>query len=405
MQHFLRVCIGSGMPVVKQRAHQRLGKVELRRKAAQALAAVDAERGQSLEDALDSVAKNMLWEDRAWIMEVASTELRYRGRIDYLIGVYSRKKAPTGSVLRLLRIALAQMLAQDHPPELIASETVSAIRAKEGTQAAGFANALLRQVVEALPQWRAWEYPATESAAIRAAWCSLPSWMYGMFVKWKGEEWTRDLGAAALARPKIGVKVWKGAFEEHERLPDLNAPLGYVQDSSNFELCAWVGDRLSPKSGPILDLCAAPGGKTLGLVEQGRSVVATDKSESRLSRVRENVTRLGAGDFVEIRNFSEVWQEDRKWGAIWLDAPCTSSGLLRRHPEVKWNRKYEDVEIAARKQAELVAWAGEHLAPKGQLIYSVCSLFEAEHLKDAPESKFWAPGIGSSGDGLFVGIR
>ncbi|NDF15524.1 hypothetical protein EB061_09410, partial [bacterium] len=115
----------------------------------------------------------------------------------------------------------------------------------------------------------------------------------------------------------------------------------------------------------ILDLCSAPGGKSLGLAYAGFKVTATDSSADRLTRVRENVNRLGLKDQIRVEEYPAVYDSPRKYDLIWIDAPCSSIGIIRRHPEIKWNRTFHDVERMVLAQEQLLRWGKAHLNENG----------------------------------------
>jgi 16S rRNA (cytosine967-C5)-methyltransferase len=154
-----------------------------------------------------------------------------------------------------------------------------------------------------------------------------------------------------------------------ENLPGFGEGRWWVQD-----LAASLPARLIPRdAGDVLDLCAAPGGKTMQLAAAGHQVTSLDASESRLGRLRENLdrTHLHAG---LIAADALQWQPKRSFSAILLDAPCSATGTFRRHPEVLYRARPRTVTANAELQADLLRRAAEWLKPNGSLVYSVCSL-------------------------------
>ncbi len=393
-----------------QQAAQSL--IRLRELAVQVLAQVyntkdtlDEAMGQVLSQAS---AKTFLDFDRAWIFEICSGVLRYRGRIDYIIDTYSLKKKPTGEIRRFLQTGVFQLLAQDVASALAVSETVQAIRKCDGEAPSKFANAVLRKVADSRENWRNWKVTEQSSFDEQLAWSSLPEWLFKKLRKERGSSWVYAFSEAVLTRPQ----VWYRTGDEPMLLADGyrgNEPLGYVQDISNQLLVEDVKKFMKEhfKGVPkILDLCSAPGGKALGLAGSGYSVIATDLDEDRLGRVRENSARLKLQDKISILPHAEVWDSDEKYDLIWVDAPCSSTGIIRRHPEIKWNRTYSDVEKLVLKQEELMVWAGKHLTDQGVLIYSTCSLLQVENAVPADfwgkvlERKEWVPQSEPKGDGI-----
>jgi 16S rRNA (cytosine967-C5)-methyltransferase len=182
-------------------------------------------------------------------------------------------------------------------------------------------------------------------------------------------------GGVSLA-PKH-VRLESSAVTE---LPGYGAGRWWVQD-----LAASLPARLVPQEGSeVLDLCAAPGGKTMQLAAAGHGVTAVDASESRLNRLRENLDRthlkakLARADALE-------WQPKRQFDAILLDAPCSATGTFRRHPEVLYRARPQVIAANAEAQAQLLGRAATWLKLGGALVYSVCSLEpqEGEEIVDA----------------------
>jgi 16S rRNA (cytosine967-C5)-methyltransferase len=396
-----------------QKAPQSL--IELRILASQALAKISSSK-DSLEECVTQVltaasAKTFQDFDRSWIYEITSGVLRYRGRVDFIIDTYSLKKKPAGEIRRFLEIAIYQLLAQEVPSALVVSETVQAIRKLDGEHPAKFANAILRKVADQRETWRNWTVSETSPFEEQVAWCSLPEWLFKKLRKDHGSAWVFAFSASVLERPEI----WYRTRTETVLLTEGyrgNEPPGFVQDISNQklvdELVAYLkqGSKSHLK---ILDLCSAPGGKSLGLAFSGYSVVATDIDPERLGRVRENVARLGLTEKVEIVEYSTVFDSQEKFDLIWIDAPCSSTGIVRRHPEIKWNRTFHDVERMMLAQGVLMDWARHHLHEGGLLLYSTCSLLDVENPSNLPgfeaiKNWTWSPHLEPRGDGIRAGL-
>ena len=159
-----------------------------------------------------------------------------------------------------------------------------------------------------------------------------------------------------------------------------------------------------------LDLCAAPGGKALGLAWNGFEVIATDVDESRLKLIRENIQRLKSDIRVVTRNeVAKLEPQD----LVWVDAPCTGSGIIRRHPDVRWLRREKDIASLVEQQLKLVREAWELVRPGGVLAYSVCSVFKEEGAQVIEKAwvkdrirKPWslAPHEAPGGDGFWAAV-
>lgn len=409
--------VGAGAP-------KALSLVELRRLAVRALAEV-LFGGKTVDDAILFVAtknsgRTLAPFDRSWLMEITSGVLRFRGRIDYMIDTYALKKKPTGAVRRYLQTAVYQLLTSDTiEPALVVSETVNAVKESEGEPPSKFVNAILRKVADSRDQWREWKVTAKTDPSEIMAWASLPEWLYKNLVKDQGLQWTLEFAEASLARPTTWYrKLGEGGAEgETIELADGyqgDEPRGYVQDVSNQLLVEAVVRILNQqfptvKQPRILDLCSAPGGKTMGLAAAGYRVIATDHDENRLQKVIENKNRLGFGAAIEIKDYKEITLLADKYDVIWLDVPCSSTGILRRHPEIRWNRDGEKIKVWAETQGKLIEWAKAHLLPDGILIYSTCSVMKIENREAidgmTPIKIFQrAPQDSPRGDGIYAWI-
>jgi len=390
--------------------------VELRVLAAQVLSHVSQSK-DSVEESVNSVltrASGATFQDfdRAWIYEIVSGVLRYRGRLDHIIDTYSLKKKPTGEIRRFLQIAIYQLLAQEVPSALVVSETVQVIRKEDGEVPSKFANAVLRKVADSRESWQKWRVTESSPFDEQVAWCSLPEWLFKKLRKERGSPWVYAFSESVLERPQ----VWYRTPSETILLQDGyrgNEPPGFVQDISNQKLVDAVVDLLKDQKRvdphrpepKILDLCSAPGGKALGLAFAGFQVEATDISEERLMKVHENVNRLSLKERVRVLPYAEVHEGDRKFDLIWIDAPCSSTGIIRRHPEIKWNRTLHDVERMMVAQEDLMTWAGRHLEEGGMVIYSTCSVLQSENETRVPgfqefKRLEWMPQSAPGGDGI-----
>jgi 16S rRNA (cytosine967-C5)-methyltransferase len=387
--------------------------VELRAIAARILAQA-LQSKDSLEESMTRVlalesARTFAEFDRSWLYDVISGVLRFRGRIDFIIDTYSLRKKPSGEIRRFLEIAVFQLLAQDTPPALVVSETVQAVREHDGEAPSKFANAILRKVADNREEWRTWKVNEQTPFEEQVAWCSLPEWLFKKLRKERGSPWVYAFSQAVLERPEIWYRTKSETLLLAEGYRG-NEPPGFVQDISNQKLVEAVVLLLkdkTPAAEPleILDLCSAPGGKSLGLAYAGFKVTATDSSADRLTRVRENVNRLGLKDQIRVEEYPAVYDSPRKYDLIWIDAPCSSVGIIRRHPEIKWNRTFHDVERMVLAQEQLLRWGKAHLNENGLIVYSTCSLLQIENdfkidgLEKLRELE-WVPQNEPRGDGI-----
>lgn len=326
--------------------------------------------------------------DRAFARAVAMAALRRLGEIDQILAA-RLDKTPPESVMTLLRISLAQTLVLGTPAFASVSSAVKLAERDSTTRPyKGLINAVLRGIdrdgpgptsaVANIPDWIAarwratWGEAALESIAIATR-----------------EEPPTDLSVkpgvdtAALADALDGQVIHAGpdgATVRTRRRGDLSQWPSY--DAGDWwvqDLAAALPARLlAAKARDVLvDLCAAPGGKTLQLAATGAEVVALDRSESRLKRLRANLERTGVS--VEIVTLpAEDWDDPRQFDAVLLDAPCSATGTLRRNPEVLRMTRPADIAKLADVQHRLLDVAAARVKPGGRLVYCTCSLEREE---------------------------
>ncbi len=359
---------------------------------------------KALDDAIeDHCAKStaVTGADRAWLTEVTSGVVRNLRRLDTAIDAYALKKKPAGKIRKILEIAVYQLLYSDRVfPATVVSETVDFVRAEEGEPPAKFVNALLRKISDARADWRDPPAPgAKASLAEKAAWACVPDWWWKKLEKAYGYADAIAIARAALDRPEI----WFRMRSDSDRPDFLNAgprPLsacvredadhGGIAKLPRFKEGKWIIQDLasqflvdhftsilreSGKPLKILDRCAAPGGKSVALSWLGVDVTATDSSDSRRKLLEEAVARAAPG--VRVVPESEV-AKNGPYSAVWIDAPCSGSGILRRHPDVRWLRNESDIAALVDIQAKLLREALALVPSGGFVFYSVCSLFAEE---------------------------
>ncbi len=395
--------------------------------------------------ALDQVLDTSRTTQPAWLQEITSGVLRWRSRLDFIIDSHCEKKKPSGWFRKALWLATYQLVVQDRvSPAAVVDETVEIIKHEQGKGPASFANAVLRKILNRAGEWRSYEPAPSQSAADSAAIAGVPEWMWKRLVRAHGFDFAKLFCLASLERPKLwirtrptfkphrGASLWAKALEfdrPEGSLPDCYEVVErgnitqfpgfaegqfFVQDVSSQTLIAEVAREVLPSlrnqgaAAPsrALDLCAAPGGKTAGLEWSGFHVTATDENILRLQFLFENKERLKLE--CEVVPLEEVAGQ---YHLVWVDAPCTGSGIIRRHPDVRWHRTEKDLETLVKKQREVLAAGAARVADRGFLMYSVCSVFAEEGpevIKDlAPRDfeirKTWllGPHISPHGDGFF----
>lgn len=343
-------------------------------------------RNRALDDAVAGSAElaALAARDRAFVRLLLATTLRRLGEIDALLGRLVERPLPAQSALATdaLRLGLTQILWLGTPPHAAVDTSVALVSGGGLPHLRGLANAVLRRVVREGPAL----LEGTDAARL-----DVPGWLWRSWTAAYGEPVARAIAAAHLVEapldltPRANGEVPAEALHA-ELLPGgtLRRPAGgNVTELPGFaEGAWWVQDAaaampvrlLGPVAGQrVLDLCAAPGGKTLQLAAAGAAVTAVDISAPRLGRLRENLARCRLSAEI-VQADAAKWQPDRPADAIVLDAPCSATGTIRRHPDIAWLKTADDVARLTRTQDRLLQAAGSMLQPGGTLVYAVCSL-------------------------------
>ena len=355
---------------------------------AAALKLLDAvlRRGLPLESALDRAAQGLdRPEDRALAHAIAAEVLRHLPDLDALIDSVTTKQLPADSKARtVLRIALAQALRLGTPPHAAIATVLPLVDGGPKRLVHGVFGALMRKGVavsdppslpaELADRWaRNWGGPMVEAAARMIA--APPPLDLSLRDPATTADWAGRLGGTSLAPGHVRL-----ASEKVTDLPGFAEGAWWVQDLSASLPARLIG----PGRGRAFDLCAAPGGKTMQLVAAGWDVTAIDLSDARLKRVGENLKRTGlkakllAGDAL-------TFTPDGPADAVLLDAPCSATGIFRRHPDVLHRVRPRAIAGLAERQQAMLARAAGWVTPGGRLVYSVCSLEpeEGERVADA----------------------
>jgi len=342
------------------------------------------DRGRSLDDALALVPSFNALEgrDRAFARALATAGLRRLGGVNAVLSRFLDRPLPETAphARALLHIGATQLLVLGTPAHAAVGETVEAANSLRETR--GFAklmNAVLRKVATNgaalleqlppgadLPPWLYTRSRATYGDAAPAIARALPQEPpLDITTKSDAQSWAEQLGGALT--PTGSVRL--SAPAPVDTLPGFADGAWWVQDAAAALPARLLGDVRGKR---VLDLCAAPGGKTLQLAAAGAHVTAVDKSEQRLARLRENLARTQLS--AEIIAADALTFNAEPYDAVLLDAPCTSTGTLRRHPDVAWLRRPTDIRTLAELQAQLIAAAAPLLKPGAPLLYAVCSL-------------------------------
>jgi len=337
-------------------------------------------RRLSLDDALklDGIADAR---DRAFARQMVATTLRRKGQIDALLS-RCLEKTPPAPIEDLLRLAVAQLLFLEVKPHAAVDSAVELAKSLGFAPLGKLVNAVLRRLATEGADWVA----AQDAALLNA-----PAWLWGSWVAAYGEQTARAIAAAHLEEPPLDLTPAGSAEAWADRLDAELLFTGSLRRAAGGSVPAlpgfdeggwWVQDAaatlpvrlLDPHPGEhIADLCAAPGGKTAQLAAAGAVVTALDRSARRLSRLQENLNRLNLSAELVAADAS-AWQPPRLFDKVLLDAPCSATGTLRRHPDVAWTKQPDDIGKLAAAQDRLLAAASLMVKPGGTLIFCTCSL-------------------------------
>lgn len=367
------------------------------------------EQGKALDVALlDAVADSRIEaRDRAYAQALCFAALRHGYGYQVVIAELV-PKAPAPALMALLMIGFADVAALGTAAFAAVNETVSAARLLGLPYAAGLVNAVMRRFAREHVQLL--YNAAAKSAQARSG---LPSWLEQTLraaYPAQMDELTEALKHPApmwlRVNPKAGTAAHYWQRFDSERADDVqqfsklgqallldSTPVSELPGFSEGDVSVQDGAAqlaallIAPKSGEyILDACAAPGGKTAHLLELApdANVVAVDSDANRLKRVAETLNRIGASaeliacDAAQLPEFGATSRLDQ-FDAILLDAPCTATGVLRRHPDIAWLRRASDVRQTCAQQQRLINALWPRLKPGGRLLYVTCSLLPAEN--------------------------
>lgn len=364
------------------------------RKAALAILCQVLDRGQPLDQVLESEAAftDLSGRDKAFARMILSTTLRRLGQIDdFILRASDKGIVPNPPALRnLLRLAAAQIAFMNVPDYAVVDTSVRIAEETDMGRQKGFVNAVLRRVAENHREW------ADKQDAPRL---NTPAWLMKIWIADYGLRTAADIAQANLSEAPLDITLkdssrlahWADALGASilptgslrrmdggavHTLPGFDDGMWWVQDTAASLPVQLMGD-VSGKT--VVDMCAAPGGKTAQLAAMGADVIALDRSVGRLKRLRDNLHRLRLEDRVKIETTdAEVWKPKEAPSFILLDAPCSATGTARRHPDVLHLKTERDFTRLTDIQSRLLANAIHILAPGGLLIYCTCSLQKDE---------------------------
>lgn len=322
--------------------------------------------------------------DRAFARLLVATALRRLGQVDAAIDARLERPLPAkrAVVHDILRLGVAQIAFLDTPPHAAVDTAVALARSRGQAAFAGLVNAVLRRAADA-------GMPPPDDPAHQ----NVPDWLWHSWATAYGEENAAAIARAHLAEATLDITVrdpdaamhWAAALGaeilptgslrreaggDPAHLPGFAEGAWWVQDAAAALPMRLLGDVSGRR---VADLCAAPGGKTAQLAAAGAEVTAVDISGKRLERLRRNFTRLGLVAATVTADAAK-WLPPEPFDAVLLDAPCTATGTLRRHPDIAWNKGPEQVVRLAGLQDRLLAAALRMVRPGGTLVYATCSL-------------------------------
>lgn len=362
----------------RQGAHRLIAAVLKHKRALDEAFAYEATKGE-----LSKLAPP----DRGFARAIATTTLRHLGEIDLIIKRLLDKKLPprAGITQTILRAALAEIFFLDVKPHAAVDCAVeTASRDDDAMHFKALVNAILR---------RALREKETVRQGIDGERAALPQWLWRSWIGIYGEIKTREIIRAQMLEPPLDLSLKDESMADvwAEKLNAKLLPTGSLRLNASGRIEAmdgfdegewWVQDAAAAlptkllgdvKDRDVLDLCAAPGGKTLSLASRGARVTALDRSGPRLDRLRQNLERLSFTAKI-ITEDATKFAPERTWDAILLDAPCTATGTARRHPDVLHLKSAADRDRLAALQARLLAHSATLLSVGGTLVYCTCSL-------------------------------
>ena len=368
-------------------------------------------KGAFLEESLEILKKSNIDErDYNFIKEISTGVIRNRTYLDYVIKINSRVKIKKihKIILSILEMAIYQMYFLDKVPDYsIVDESVNLAKIYGNRGSISFTNGILRSISKKdAPQVK-----IEDSIDNLSTFYSHPKFYTEYFYNNYGEEFTKKLLKANNEMPPFTIRVntlktsksdlmnnlKELGFEIEETVYDnaLNIlnPKGiidtkyfdeghfYVQDLGSILVASFLNPR---ENSSLLDLCAAPGGKTTHLAELMNNtgeIIACDKSQAKIKLIQENAKRLGVKNIETRVNDARVLNKDfiDRFDYVLVDAPCSGTGLYRKKPDIKWNKDLEDIKSLAEIQLEILDKAKDYVKDGGELLYSTCSLSKIEN--------------------------
>ncbi len=363
----------------------------------------------ALSEVLDKKRTKLTEKDIGLISELVYGTITWKLTLDYIISTYSSVKLKKIStwILNILRMSVYQIIFLDKIPKSAAVNEAVILSKKYGPRSSGFVNAILRKIEkEDYDKLQEIESDVKRNSLTQ----SMPEWIVEELLKSYTLQETEDICKYSNIHPKVTIRInllkttkkdlirmleeRSIKYEETEMPEFLNI---WCKDIANIDLfkdglfiaqdlsAGRTAKILAPKTGElVLDACSAPGGKTTHLAEIMQNtgkIIAWDLYENRLNLVNDNAKRLGI-DIIhtEAKDASKYYDEYKeKFDKILLDVPCLGIGVIKRKPDIKWQRKKEDIQEIIKIQLKILETCSKYLKPNGELIYSTCSIFKDEN--------------------------
>lgn len=379
---------------------------------------------QSIQSYLEKNVLRISTSDRNWILEVVSGAVRSKRRLELAMDAYAEKKKATGQMRDLLLLAAYQLIeCPDLPAPAIVHEWVEEVKMQMGKGPSQYANAILRKLSRQAEGWK--KLAISDSAS-----ASLPDWIWKRLVADWGMAKAIEIASSQLQRPRFFLygdatilKAWQdqkwikdfAEWEESSQMAracilelgsileskELKAGKVWLQDITAQEMVSQVAIELKKQlkermkiqgnsiKFKILDLCAAPGGKILSLYRKLSLILsheelakitwtATDKDFKKLNKMKSDFLALQLP--IQVVSLEDISNSkfDFIFDFIWVDAPCSGTGVLRKHPEGRWIRQEADLNHLIQTQQECLEFALQKSQKGGSIVYSVCSVLKAE---------------------------
>jgi 16S rRNA (cytosine967-C5)-methyltransferase len=346
---------------------------------------------RTLDDQLDGAGvhpglKSLADRDRALMRRLVATILRRLGTLGHVLSRLLDRGIPTDAprAQSALLIGAAQILWMDVPDHAAVDLSVRLVQSdRRAAKYAGLVNAVLRRCARE-------GHSLVED--VKSQVLDVPPWLLSRWIAHYGETTAKEMALALGHEPSLDITVKNDAAQWASRLHGEELPTGTVRTLLHGSVTMlpgfsegqwWVQDAAAAlparlfgdiKGRSIADLCAAPGGKTAQLAQAGARVVAVDRSPARMARLRDNLARLALSADAVVADAVEWQSAGDGFDGILLDAPCTSTGTIRRHPDIAWLRQEADIATLANLQKRLLQKAAALLKPGGTLVYCTCSL-------------------------------